>query len=165
MALPHATHTGGGKRQPTPLQRLRYPHLAPGRLLDCHLDRRLFDVRRRPVLQDRLAAADLLQRQLAAFVVQLLEPIKAVAAVPHHLAGLADIAELLGQFQEPDLRSDDLLFLGHIVISVPPEGGSRSQLGVRTAPRPPAPLRKPTMSVRLSSSYNTLSTRPGPRPT
>ncbi len=130
MALPHATHTGGGNRQPTPLQRLRYPHLAPGRLLDCHLDRRLFDVRRRPVLQDRLAAADLLQRQLAAFVVQLLEPIKAVAAVAHHLAGLADIAELLGQFQEPDLRSDNLLFLGHSVISVPPEGGSRSQLGV-----------------------------------
>jgi hypothetical protein len=129
MALPHATHTGGGNRQPTPLQRLRYPHLAPGRLLDCHLDRRLFDVRRRPVLQDRLAAADLLQRQLAAFVVQLLEPIEAVAAVAHHLAGLADIAELLGQFQEPDLRSDNLLFLGHSVISVPPEGGSRSQLG------------------------------------
>src|SRR5207237_8119302 len=99
----------------------------------------LFDVRRRPGLQDRLAAADLLQRQLAAFVVQLLEPIKAVAAVPHHLAGLADIAELLGQFQEPDLRSDDLLFLGHSVISVPPEGGSRSQLGCE--PRPALRLR------------------------
>src|SRR6185503_12716038 len=63
-------------------------------------------------------------------------PIEAVAAVAHHLAGLADVAELLGQFQQPDLHSDDLLFLGHIVISVPPEGGSRSQLGVRTAPRP-----------------------------
>src|SRR5204863_7186103 len=123
-------------------------------MLDCLHDRLLVDDRLRPVLQHRLAASYLLQRQLAAFVVQLLEPIEAVAAVAHHLAGLADIAELLGQFQAPDLRSDNLLFLGHVVISVPPEGGSRSQLGVRTALRPPAPLRKPTMSVRLSSSYN-----------
>ena len=166
MALPHAAHAGGRDRQPAPLQRLRDPHLAPGRLLDRHLDRRLFDLDRRAVLQDRLAAADLLQRQLAAFVVQLLEPVEAVAAVAHHLAGLADIAELLGQFQQPDLRSDDLLFLGHIVISVPPEGGSRSQLGVRTAPRPPAPLRKPTTTVRLSSSWlPPQSWRPDVRPT
>jgi hypothetical protein len=35
---------------------------------------------------------------------------------------------LLGQFQQPSLHSDDLLFLGHIIISVPPEGGPRSQL-------------------------------------
>ena len=35
--------------------------------------------------------ADLLQGQLAAFVVQFLEPIKAVATVAHHLAGLADV--------------------------------------------------------------------------
>src|SRR6516164_5337261 len=44
-----------------------------------------------------------------------------------------DRAELLGQFEQTDLRPDDLLFLCHIVISVPPAGGSRSQLGVRTA--------------------------------
>src|SRR6516225_11590362 len=90
---------------------------------------RLFDLDRRAVLQDRFAAADLLQCQLAAFVVQLLEAVEAVASVAHHLAGLADIAELLGQFQEPDLRSDDLLILGHSLISVSPEGGSRSQRG------------------------------------
>jgi len=34
-----------------------------------------------------------------------------------------------------------------------PEGGPRSQLGVRTAPRPPAPTSKPTTTVRLSASY------------
>ena len=73
---------------------------------------RLFDLRRRAVLQDRLLAADLLQRQFTAFVVQLLEPVEAVAAIPHHLAGLADVAELLGQLQQPDLRSDNLLLLG-----------------------------------------------------
>jgi len=32
-----------------------------------------------------------------------------------------DFAELFGQFQKPDLHSDDLLFLGHVVISVPPK--------------------------------------------
>src|SRR5215471_9413555 len=94
-------------------------------------------------------------RQFATFIVQILETVKAVAAVAHHLAGLADIAELLGKLQQANLCSDDLLLLRHIAISVPPEGGSRSQLGVRTAPRPPAPLRKPTPSVRLSPSYYT----------
>src|SRR5215469_1837720 len=44
-----------------------------------------------------------------------------------------------------------------LVISVPPPGGSRSQLRVRTAPRPPAPFRKPTTDVRLSSSYYILT--------
>src|SRR6516162_2541523 len=91
------------------------------------------------------------------FVVQLLEPVEAVAAVPHHLASVAHIAELLGQFEQTDLRPDDLLFLCHIVISVPPAGGSRSQLGVRTATRPPAPFGKPTTTVRLNASIIHLS--------
>src|SRR5947209_14177627 len=47
--------------------------------------------------------------RLAAFVVQLLEPIEAVAAIPHHLAGLADIGELLGQLQQAHFRPNDLL--------------------------------------------------------
>src|SRR5205807_2092206 len=88
----------------------------------------------------------LLQRQLAAFVAQLPEPITAVAAVPHHLAGLADIAELRAQFQEPDLPSADLLFLGHAVLSVPAEGRAAVPARVRTAPRPPAPSPDPRSS-------------------
>src|SRR6266550_2837693 len=55
------------------------------------------------VFQHWLLATDLLQRQLAAFVVKLLEAIEAVAAIAHHLAGLAHIAKLLGKLQEPDL--------------------------------------------------------------
>ena len=152
VALPHAAHAGRRDRQPAPLQCLRDAHLAPGRLFDRQLNHRLFNLDWRAVLQYRFAPADLLQRQLAAFVVQLLEPVKAVAAVPHHLASVAHIAELLGQFEQTDLRPDDLLFLCHIVISVPPAGGSRSQLGVRTATRPPAPFGKPTTTVRLNAS-------------
>ena len=44
--------------------------------------------RRGPVRQDRLLAADLLQRQLAAFVIEFLEAVEAVAAIAEHLAGL-----------------------------------------------------------------------------
>src|SRR3712207_9145073 len=65
--------------------------LAPGGLLDGDGHDRRLDVGWRAVLQDRLAAADLGQRDLAAFVVQLLEAIEAVPAVAAHLAGLADI--------------------------------------------------------------------------
>ena len=84
------------------------------------------DLDRRAVLQDRLTAADLLQGKLAAFVAQLLEAVEAVPAVAHHLAGLADVAELPGQFQQSDLRSDDLLLLCHRV-SLTPQGGPRSR--------------------------------------
>ena len=101
------------------------------------------------------AAADLLQGQLAAFVVQLLEAIEAVPAVAHHLAGLADIAELLGELQQSDLRPNNLLLLCHFVISVPPKGGSRSQLRVRNRAPPSGSFRKPTTTVRFSSSYYT----------
>src|SRR5215831_14478398 len=94
--------------QTLPLQRLRDPDLAPGRLLDRRRHHGPLDLRRRPVAQDGLTAADFLQSQLAAFVIQLLEAVEAVAAVAHHLAGLADVAELLGQFQEPELYADDL---------------------------------------------------------
>src|SRR5262249_2520409 len=58
---------------------------------------------------------DLLQGQFAAFVVQFLKPVEAVPAIPHHLAGLADVAELLGQLQKPRLHPNDLLLLSHIV--------------------------------------------------
>jgi hypothetical protein len=96
VALPHAAHPRW--RGPIARAALAPPRPEPGprraaRSLDRQLDHRLLDLRRGAVLQDRLPAADLLRRQLA-FVVQLLKPIKAVAAVPHHLAGLADIAEL-----------------------------------------------------------------------
>src|SRR5215472_19141211 len=63
---------------------------------------------------------------------------KAIPTVPHHLAGLTDIAELLGQFQQPDLRSDNLLLLCHRGL---PHAGGRAAVPalVRTASRPPAP--------------------------
>src|SRR5205814_4081645 len=78
--------------------------------------------------------ADLLQCQLAAFVVQLLEPIEAVPAVPHHLAGLANIAELLGQLQQTHLHPDNLLLLRHVVVSVSAGGRARFSPRVGTAP-------------------------------
>ena len=55
-----------------------------GRLVDRQGDHRRLDRRLDPVLQDRLAPRQLLQRQLATLVVQLLEPVEAVAAVLLH---------------------------------------------------------------------------------
>ena len=40
-------------RQTLPFQRFRYPHVAPGRLLDRHVDHRLFDLSSRAVFQHR----------------------------------------------------------------------------------------------------------------
>src|SRR5690606_32313137 len=61
----------------------------------------------------------LLQRELSAFLVQLLEPVEAVARVTHDLAGLAHVPQLLRQLQQAQLRSNDLLHLRHCRFSSP----------------------------------------------
>jgi hypothetical protein len=72
---------------------------------------------RSAVLQGWLSPRQFLQRQFAACIIELLEAIETVAAVAHHLAGLADVAELLGQLEQPYLGANDLLFLGHGLAS------------------------------------------------
>ena len=86
---------------------------------------------RHAVLQHWLLAADFLQRQLAALVVEFLEPVEAVAAVTHHLAGLADVAELLGELQQPNLGADDLLLSRHGVLQC----AEARRFATPTAPR------------------------------
>ena len=68
-----------------------------------------------------------------AFVVEFFEAAEAVAAVAHHLAGLADIAELLGEFQQSDLGADNLLFSRHGVLQCAKAGALRHP--DRSAPR------------------------------
>src|SRR5918993_2599901 len=131
MAEPHAAHAGGGDRKPTLSEFIGDADLTKGRLLDRKRNDGGFDLLRHTVLQHRLLASDLLQRQLAAFVIEFLEAVEAIAAVTHHLAGLADIAELLGKLEQPNLCSDDLLFGRHEVSSNAPRRG----------PSPPRPLR------------------------
>src|ERR1700731_2647310 len=106
------------------------------RLLDGNRHDGVFDLLCDAVFQHRLLAADLLQRQLAAFVVKLLEAVKAVAAITHHLAGLAHVAKLLGKLQEPDLGADDLLFGGHGVLPFA-EAGRCAPPTARAPPRLP----------------------------
>jgi hypothetical protein len=42
-----------------------------------------------------------LQRQFSACIIELFEAIETVAAVAHHFARLANVAELLGQLEQP----------------------------------------------------------------
>src|SRR6202008_3338301 len=95
----------------------------------------------------------------AAGVVEFLEAVEAVTAVTHHFAGLADVAELLGQLQQPDLGADDFLFLGHnqCPLETPRPGATQP----RPAPRPAsAPASAMTPIVRLSLNYCTQSPLP-----
>jgi len=68
-----------------------------------HDDPRL-DLERRPVRQDRLAAAHLRHSEIATFVIEFPEAVETIPALAEHPARLANIAELLGQFQQADLR-------------------------------------------------------------
>src|SRR6202047_1966648 len=113
MTLPHATHAGRRDREPALPQLVGDADLAESRLLNGNRNDGVFDLLCDAVFQYWLLAADLLQRQLGAFVIKLLEAVEAVAAITHHLAGPAHIAKLLGKLQEPDLGADDLLFGGH----------------------------------------------------
>ena len=79
----HTQRTPAGEiDKPRVIEALQGAHLAPGRLLDRQRHHRLLARDRRAVLQYRLAAADLPQRRFATFLVQLFEPVEAVAAVP-----------------------------------------------------------------------------------
>jgi hypothetical protein len=102
VAEPDFPHAEGGHHDAALAELVGDPELPPGGLVDGHPDRRRLDRGVDPILQVRLAPGELLQRDLAAFLVQLLEA--AVAAVAHDLAGLADAAELLGQLQAPPCR-------------------------------------------------------------
>jgi hypothetical protein len=84
------------------------------RLLDRELHDRFLDDRIDAVPQIRLAARDLHERRLTAVFVQFLEPVEAVSAEAHHLAGLRDTAQGLRQLQQPQLVLDDLLLLHHL---------------------------------------------------
>jgi hypothetical protein len=55
--------------------------LAEGRLLQRKFNDPRLGLGRGPVRQDRLLAGDFLQRQFAAFVIKLLEPVEAVARI------------------------------------------------------------------------------------
>ena len=152
VAQPHAAHAGRRDDKPALCQFVGNPDLAKSRLLNGERNHGVLDLLRHTILQDWLLAADFLQRQFAAFVIQLFEAIEAVATVAHHLASLADVAELLGQLQQSDFGADDLLFGRHGVLRC---AGAR-RFATPTAPRPAPACDSPwgsrTPSVRLSFS-------------
>jgi hypothetical protein len=113
VALPDAAHAGGRDGQAATPEFVGHSHLAVGRLLGSERDHGVLDRRLDAVLQDRLALGDLRQGDLAALLVKLLKTIEAVPRVPHDLAGLADVVELLGQLQQANLGPDHLAFCGH----------------------------------------------------
>jgi hypothetical protein len=66
---------------------------------------------------------------------------------------LADVAELLGQFQQTDLGPNYLLLVGHIVVSVAADGRAAVPVPRENRDQPAGScLRKPTRPVRLRSS-------------
>src|SRR3954451_3378669 len=126
--------------------------LAEGGLLQRQLDDERLDLRRRAVGQKRLLAGEFLQGEFAAGVVELLEAVETVARVAQHLAGLAHVAELLGQLQQAELGADDLLLLGHGRCPLERRGRAATHPD-RSAPGLGSRLSLTTPSVRSSPDY------------
>src|SRR5262249_5441232 len=148
-AQPHTAHAGGGNREPALPELVGNADLTEGRLLDRQRYDGVFDLLRHAVLQNRLLAADFLQRQFASLVVQLLKPVEAVAPITHPFAGWADVAEL-GKLQQPTLGAAYLLFSRHGGVLQCAEAG---RFAPPTAQRPASACDSPwgqDTSVRLS---------------
>jgi hypothetical protein len=73
VALPHAAHAGSRDRKSTLPQLVGNTQLTKGGLFDGKHNNGVFDLLWHAILQHWLLAADLLQRQLAAFFVEFLE--------------------------------------------------------------------------------------------
>ena len=132
MTQPDAADAGRRDRKPALAQLVGDPNLPESGLFNGERDNGVLDRLRHAVLQHWLLAADLLQSQFAAWLVKLLEPVEAIPAVAHHLAGLADVAELLGELQQSNFGADDLLFGRHGVLQCAEAG----RYATPTAPRP-----------------------------
>ena len=97
-----------------------------------------FEFRARPVLQVGLGPGHFGQGQVAAFLVQIAEAVKAVPRLAHHPARLGHATRLLGQFQQAGLGLDHLAFgHRHGGLSSEPAGALRFAYGY--APRPLSP--------------------------
>ena len=101
-----------------------------------------------------LGPGDLGQRQIAAFLVEVSKAVETVAAVAHHPAGLGHAAQLLGQFQQPDLGLD------HLALGCRHDGLS-SETGRDAALRPwlRAPAAQPTDASRPSDHVKTSTAK------
>jgi hypothetical protein len=81
------------------------------------IEDRLLDVLGHPVGMRRAGAGDLVEQPLGAIGLEVAaDLIELLAAVAHHPAGLADIAELGGQFEQTELAPCYLLLRGHVVL-------------------------------------------------
>src|SRR5580700_3778956 len=133
MTLPHAAHAGGRDREPALAQFVGDADLTEGRLLDGQRNDGIFDLLCDAILQYRLLAADLLQRQLAAFVIEFLKAVEAVAAIAHHLAGLADMPSCLASSRSPTLAR--MIFCSVVMWCPPIRRGGALRHPDRSAPR------------------------------
>jgi hypothetical protein len=92
--------------------------VAIGRLFQRKLQDRLLNALFHTILRQWFLAANLLQSQLSALLIQLGETIEAVSRIAAALrapglTGLADVAQLLRQFEQSYLILDNLLIGCH----------------------------------------------------
>src|SRR5262249_21187687 len=127
------TAEGGGGNGESALAKLGgNGDLTEGRLLDRQRYDGILDLVRHAVLQHRFLAADFLQGQFAALVIELLELIEAVAAVAHHFAGLDDVVLPVGVPHAGDFRAAGILVSPRGVL----QGAEARAVAAPTAPRP-----------------------------
>jgi len=115
---PNAANSSGGDEHAALAKLVAHAKLPAGGLLEREVQHRLFHSRVDAVLHVRLLTADLLQRSLAAGVVQGFEPVETVSGVAHYLARLGHVPKLPCKFQDSDFRLDDFMLVCHSLFLV-----------------------------------------------
>ncbi len=96
MPQPDAPNPCRGDGQGLLAQFVRNASLPPGWLIERHLDNGVFHLGSHAILEEWFLSGNLLERGLAAGLVQLLKAVEAIAAVAHQPTGVGNIVELLG---------------------------------------------------------------------
>ncbi len=135
MALPDAAHPTRRHLQPAQDEFLGHPHQAVAGMGERVVEHRRLDLGRHPVGVRAARAGQAVDQPVGAIGLEVApDLVELLAAVAHHLAGPADVAEFLGEFEQAQLAPCYLLFRGHVALRVggrccsqhhqtPPEGG------------------------------------------
>jgi len=118
VPVPDAAHAAGGDPDVAQGELLGNAKAAFGGVLQRIIEDGFFDLRSQPVGVWPLGAGHPVEQALGPVGLEVpADFIELLAGVSHHLAGLGNVVELGGKFEQAELAASGLLFSGHVCFS------------------------------------------------
>jgi len=104
VAAPDAQDAGRGDLEARQGQFVGDAERAVAGMGECMVENRFFDILGHPIRMGHAGAGDLVEQSVGAVCLEVPpDLVKLLAAVAHHPAGLADVAEVGGEFEQAEL--------------------------------------------------------------